>query len=107
MQSTSSFMLETNTSEDEVAALGIFDFDQKTYSAISAQVDRVNNTVSRRVDKDRSFYVHNDEISGGYKMTFNPDPTSSDHLILVPSNASNTIFIMDPTLGAVGVCQKL
>jgi hypothetical protein len=107
MANTSSFLLDLNNSENEVSWIGILDFQTSTYSSISASVDRLEQKSGRVVRKDQNFYLHNEEISGMYKMTFNPNPASSDYIVLVPSNSNNTIFFMDPVMGSVGVCQKL
>lgn len=109
MSTTSSFLME-NSSEKELNWIGILDFSNSKYSAIISEVNRAdltNISFARKNDFNRDFYIHSDELPGAYKMTFNPDPNSSDFIILIPGNSNNIIFMMDPIMGSTGVCQKI
>lgn len=112
VMTTASIIID-KTTEGELNSIQILNFDTGKYSAITTNVDKITFQRSREMQVDRSFFISpEDAIPGMFRMTFGAaqrdtfDP-SKDHIILVPSNSSNTIFMMDPITGGVGVCQKL
>lgn len=116
IQSTASFLLNTvNPSEHEVGAIGIIDFDTKTfYFVTSDEQARKNGTGSPTMalgKKSLPFFLHEGSQSGTYSgmwsMTFNNDPNAAEKIVLVPANSGNTIFMLDVKMGSTGVCQKI
>jgi hypothetical protein len=49
-----------------------------------------------------SFTIERGPTVGMYKMRF-----GDEYMILVPSNAGNTIFVSDPGTGMTGFCQRI